>query len=119
MHPRYAREWLEQQAVAGLLDADPSSGERRFALSPAHAAVLADPESLASFTPFMRLIGAAAVQLPALLETYRTGGGVGWSAYGEPMRTGQADANRPAGSPTSAAARAGRRSGARTPTRGH
>jgi SAM-dependent methyltransferase len=43
----------------------------------------------------MRVIGAAAVQLPALLDAYRTGGGVGWSAYGTPMRTGQADANRP------------------------
>jgi len=91
VHPRYAQEWLEQQAVAGLLEAV----DGRFTLSQEHAAVLADPESLAYFAPFMRVIGAAAVQLPALLDAYRTGGGVGWSAYGAPMRTGQADANRP------------------------
>jgi 2-polyprenyl-3-methyl-5-hydroxy-6-metoxy-1,4-benzoquinol methylase len=33
--------------------------------------------------------------VPALLEAYRTGGGVPWSAYGEWMRTAQAEANRP------------------------
>nr|WP_284287818.1 hypothetical protein [Angustibacter aerolatus] len=35
------------------------------------------------------------MQAPALLTAYRTGGGVPWSAYGEGMRTGQADLNRP------------------------
>src|SRR6476661_2974921 len=42
---RYVREWLEQQAVAGVLTVDdPSLAEdtRRFALSNAHAHVLLD-----------------------------------------------------------------------------
>jgi 2-polyprenyl-3-methyl-5-hydroxy-6-metoxy-1,4-benzoquinol methylase len=97
-HPRYAREWLEQQAVAGLIDVlDPAlpADERRYALSDAHAAVLCDPDSLAYTTPFARMVAAAAVQLPALLEAYRTGRGVGWDEFGELMRTAQADANRP------------------------
>src|SRR4051794_9838398 len=45
--PRYAHEWLEQQAVAGLIDvaADPPDGERRrYALGAEHARVLADPD---------------------------------------------------------------------------
>ena len=60
MHPRYAREWLEQQAVAGLLevdDAGAAADARRFTLADEHAAVLADPDSLAYFAPFARMIG--------------------------------------------------------------
>jgi SAM-dependent methyltransferase len=99
MNARYAREWLEQQCVAGLIDVDDASATaaaRRYSLSDDHAAVLADPDSLAYLTPFARMTAAAAGQLPALLDAYRTGGGVGWEQYGEQMRTAQADANRPA-----------------------
>ena len=96
MHHRYAREWLEQQAVAGLIEvedaAHPSTAPLR--VSDAHAAVLCDPESLAYIAPFARML-AAAVQMPHLMEAYRRGGGVGWSDYGELMRTAQAEANRP------------------------
>jgi SAM-dependent methyltransferase len=98
MDPRYAREWLEQQAVAGLVDVEDAgtpADERRFLLSEAHAAVLCDRDSLSYITPFARMLAAAAIQLPRLLEAYRTGEGVGWDDYGELMRTAQADANRP------------------------
>lgn len=98
MHARYAQEWLEQQVVSGLVDVDDPAkpaDERRFSVSDDHAAVLCDSESLAFFTPFAQLVAAACVQLPALVEAYRTGGGVEWSEYGEVMRKGQADANRP------------------------
>lgn len=57
--------------------------------------MLTDPDSLNYLAPFMRLITAAGMQLPALVEAYRTGGGVGWSQYGPDMRTGQAEMNRP------------------------
>ena len=98
MHPRYAREWLEQQAVAGLVDVEDAGApaeERRYSVSDAHAAVLCDRESLLYTTPFARMLTAAAIQLPRLLEAYRTGGGVGWSDFGDLMRTAQAEANRP------------------------
>ena len=98
MHARYAREWLEQQTVAGFLDADDvaAAGDvRRYSLPTGHAAVLVDRDSLAYTAPFARLIAAAAVQLPALLDAYRSGGGVGWSSYGQLMRSAQADGNRP------------------------
>ena len=45
---RYAREWLEQQAVAGVVEVDDaarSADERRFTLSNAHAHVLTDDDS--------------------------------------------------------------------------
>ena len=44
---RYAREWLEQQAAAGLLEVDDPSrpaADRTYSISAAHAAVLADRE---------------------------------------------------------------------------
>lgn len=98
MAPRYAREWLEQQCVAGLVDVDDASlpaDERSYRVSDEHAAVLADRESLAYLTPFAQLVAAAGAQLPRLLEAYASGGGVPWDAYGPAMREAQADANRP------------------------
>ncbi len=96
--PRYAREFLEQQAVAGFLvtdDAELPAEERRYELPREHAPVLTEQDSLLYVAPFPRLFAAALLQLPALLEAYRTGGGVGWASYGDLMRTAQAAGNRP------------------------
>ena len=90
---RYAREWLEQQAVTGILEVD---DDGRFALPEGHAEVLADPVSINSMAPLSRMVAAAVGQLPALVDAYRTGDGVGWEAYGADMREGQASFNRPA-----------------------
>jgi SAM-dependent methyltransferase len=98
MAPRYAQEWLEQQAVAALIgveDAATPAADRRYFLERAQAEVLCDRESVEYLAPFARMLTAAAVQMPRLLEAYRTGDGVGWSDYGELMRTAQGDANRP------------------------
>ena len=100
---RYTREWLEQQAVSGLLAVEPGSGEgsdaaareRRFSVSPGTAEVLTDGRSLNYLAPLARMLAGAAVQLPALLAAYRTGGGVGWSDFGADARESQADMNRP------------------------
>ncbi|WP_328395742.1 class I SAM-dependent methyltransferase [Nocardia sp. NBC_00416] len=96
-HPRYAREWLEQQAVTGLLivHRDGSADDRVFALPPATAEVLTDEHSLNYLAPFARLFGATGPALPGLLEAYRTGGGVSWDELGDNAREGQADGNRP------------------------
>lgn len=90
---RYAREWLEQQAVGGILEVD---SEHRFSLPAAHAAVLVDPLSLNLMAPLSRMMTAAIGQLPNLVEAYRTGEGIGWDSYGADMREGQASFNRPA-----------------------
>ena len=90
--PRYAREWLEQQAAAGILTVGPDG---RFTLPPGAAEVLTDESSLSFLAPLARMFAAAAAQLPALLDAYRTGGGVGWSQFGTDMRESQADMNRP------------------------
>ena len=56
VHPRYAREWLEQQAVAGILEVaeDGSPEERRFRLPDGYEDVLLDPESLSYIVPMAR-----------------------------------------------------------------
>ncbi|MHA7276975.1 class I SAM-dependent methyltransferase [Arthrobacter sp. Hz1] len=100
---RYTREWLEQQAVTGLLavapgpgaDADNSARERRYSIPPGTAEALTDERSLNYLAPLARMLAGSAVQLPALLAAYRTGGGVGWSDFGADARESQADMNRP------------------------
>src|SRR4051812_19546352 len=96
--PRYAREWLEQQAVAGLLDvaADGDADHRRYALGPEHARVLADPDDGAHVAPFGHLLAGIGQALPLLVHAYRTGDGVPYSAYGRDFRHGQGHINRPA-----------------------
>jgi SAM-dependent methyltransferase len=90
--PRYAREWLEQQAASGILTV---GRDGRFTLPPGATEVLTDESSLSFLAPLARMFAAAAGQLPALLDAYRTGGGVGWSQFGADMRESQADMNRP------------------------
>lgn len=89
---RYAREWLEQQAGTGMLTIGPDG---RFALADGAAEVLTDTDSLSYLAPLARMFGAAAAQLPALVQAYRTGGGVSWAQFGTDMRESQADMNRP------------------------
>src|SRR5919106_4236018 len=78
VHQRYAREWLEQQAVAGILEVEDPGAEpeaRRFRLPAAHAAVLADPDSLFYSAPLSRLVRGVMEALPQVVRAYRTGGG--------------------------------------------
>jgi SAM-dependent methyltransferase len=95
---RYTREWLEQQAVAGLLYVVSDEGDaatRRFGLPTGHAEALLDGESLAFASPFARFAVGVIKPMTALLEAYRTGGGVSWLEYGEDTREAQAGANQP------------------------
>ena len=93
--PRYAVEWLEQQAVAGLLDLEPGRA-RRYRLAGDHARVLARPEDHAHVAPFAHMLAGIAAVLPQVAAAYRTGGGVPYAAYGRDFRHGQGHINRPA-----------------------
>jgi predicted O-methyltransferase YrrM len=98
-HERYTREWLEQQAVSGILEVDDAAKEateRRYTLPSAHAEILVDRDSLRYFVPPLQMAAAWARQLPAIAEAHRTGGGVSWDAYGHDMRESQSGANRAA-----------------------
>jgi SAM-dependent methyltransferase len=95
---RYAREWLEQQAAAGYLACDDPkrpAKERRYRLPAGHAEVLLDADSPYHAAPVAGMLASVAQVLPQLLEGYRTGGGVPYAAYGQPMRRGIAAVNRP------------------------
>ena len=97
-HERYTREWLEQQAVAGILevdDADAQPEERRYRLPEGHDEVLLERDSLYYVAPFAQQMVSITRPLPAVLEAFRTGGGVPYPEYGEDMREGIAYGNRP------------------------
>jgi 2-polyprenyl-3-methyl-5-hydroxy-6-metoxy-1,4-benzoquinol methylase len=96
--PRYAREWLEQQAVAGYLTVDDVGAEpdeRRYTLPDAHRAVLVDELDPMFMTPFARMTMAFTRNVERLAEVYRSGGGLSWEEMGADAREGQAAANRP------------------------
>jgi len=95
---RCAREWLEQQAVTGILACDDpaaADAERRFRLPEGYEAVLADPESLTAMAPLARIFAGCVAPLPRIVEAYRTGGGVPYEAYGADLAEGQAGTTRP------------------------
>jgi SAM-dependent methyltransferase len=81
---RYVREWLEQQAVAGFLTVDDTEAEpteRRYALPAAHRPVFVNEEDLSFLTPLAALAIGVLKPMEALLEAYRSGGGVPYEAY--------------------------------------
>ncbi len=78
---RYVREWLEQQAVAGVLEVDDVTAgpaERRFRLPREHTTVLLDPTDPTYRTGSVRGVVSTAADLPDVLEAFRTGGGLQW-----------------------------------------
>jgi 2-polyprenyl-3-methyl-5-hydroxy-6-metoxy-1,4-benzoquinol methylase len=98
IHPRYAREWLEHQAVGAILDVDDVTAppdERRYTLPPGHRSVLIDRDSLSLVGPYSRFLVASASVMPQLLEAYRTGDGVSWADYGVDNVEAQEATNRP------------------------
>ncbi|WP_203433038.1 class I SAM-dependent methyltransferase [Jiangella asiatica] len=73
---RYAREWLEQQAVSGLIDVDDPRAEplaRRYRLPPEHIPVLADPDDVRYEAHTGVDIVRAGRRLPQLVEAFRVG----------------------------------------------
>jgi SAM-dependent methyltransferase len=99
IHPRYAREWLEQQAVAGYLEVAGKSDDaatRSYRLPEAHAAVLADAEHPAHLAPLGRMLAGVGGVLEEVAAAYRSGTGVPYARYGADFRSGQGGINRPA-----------------------
>jgi len=97
--PRYAREWLEQQAVAGVLTVDDVAADaqaRRYTLPEAHVGVVADPVALDHLAPLAGLVVGIAAVLDEVADAYRSGGGVPYARYGADFRRGQGAINRPA-----------------------
>ena len=97
-HERYVREWLEQQAVAGILEVDDVNAEpdtRRYLLPEGHDEVLVDRNNTNCLTPLAQGLVGTARPLARVIEAFKTGGGVPYAEYGEDVREAQAAGNRP------------------------
>lgn len=83
VHPRYAREWLEQQAVSGIVDvAEPGDDDhRRYALPSAHVSVLLEPDSPLAVAPLAELVPVIGSVLDQIATAFRQGTGVPYAAY--------------------------------------
>jgi SAM-dependent methyltransferase len=94
---RYVREWLEHQAVGGILavdDVDDAPTDRRYSFPEGHAEVLLDRDSLNYMAAFARMMVGIVKPLPELLEAFRTGDGVPYAHYGQDFVEGQGEMNR-------------------------
>jgi SAM-dependent methyltransferase len=95
---RYAREWLEQQAAAGVVDVDDAGSapdQRVYRLPDAHQEVLLDELSPTYAGPLTYFLGSVAKVLPDLLDAYRSGQGIPYVAYGPDLRDHVESLNRP------------------------
>jgi SAM-dependent methyltransferase len=79
LHERWIREWLQGQAAAGLID---YQGEGRFALSPEAAVVLADENSPLFLAGGFCALPLQMAVLERLPESFRTGLGLPYDAFG-------------------------------------
>ena len=97
--PRYAREWLEQQAVAGFLEVDVPGAPaeaRGYRLPAAHVNVLVTEDHPAHLAPLAQMVAGIGGAIERVLAAYRSGGGVPYPMFGTAFRKGQAGINRPA-----------------------
>jgi SAM-dependent methyltransferase len=81
---RYAQEWLEQQAVAGVVtvdDAGKQAAERRYTLPAAHAHVLLDDDSDACMKPCAAVMPWMAKAIDIMTEEFRTGQGAAFGLF--------------------------------------
>jgi SAM-dependent methyltransferase len=97
VHERYAREWLEQQTVSGILETenpDAPDRERRYRLPPGHDEALVDESSLDFMASLAQGVVSCTPALEAVLEAFRTGAGVAYAAYGADAHQSQARGTR-------------------------
>src|SRR3712207_5152657 len=70
IHERYAREWLEQQAVSSILEVDDpgrDAAERRYAVPSGHDEVLLDRDSLQYLAYVGRFAACLGAAMPKVL----------------------------------------------------
>jgi len=96
-HERYTREWLEQQAVTGILEVGEPGGEahaRCYHLPEGHEEVLTWRDSLNYLSPLARMMVGIVRPVPAVLQAFRSGGGVPYADFDADFCEGQSDMNR-------------------------
>ncbi|ASC70133.1 S-adenosylmethionine-dependent methyltransferase [Halomicronema hongdechloris C2206] len=79
LQERYVREWLGAMVTGGIIEHDPDNDT--YHLPAEHAAALtreASPDNVAAFAQYIPLLGAVEDQI---VDCFREGGGVPYSAY--------------------------------------
>ncbi|MCA9861662.1 MAG: methyltransferase domain-containing protein [Thermomicrobiales bacterium] len=95
---RYTREWLEQQATAGIVACDnpeAAATDRRYALPQEYAPVLVERDDLSFGLGMTQIAAGVVAPLPDLLAAFRTGAGAPYAEYGHDLHEGQAGMTRP------------------------
>lgn len=96
---RYVREWLEHQAVTGLLEVESDMGSfetRSFRLPKAFEPVMVDAVSPFYMAPVGMAVVGSLTPIDEVVDAFRTGAGVPYEHYGQILIEGQAAFNRPA-----------------------
>jgi SAM-dependent methyltransferase len=83
---RYVREWLANQAAGGYVAYDP--GKQTYALPPAQAMVLALDQSPIFMAPAFEVAASFWLDENQIVETFRSGEGLGWHAHNHRMFCG-------------------------------
>ena len=79
LNERYVREWLGAMLVGGIVEHNPEEGT--YYLPEEHAAFLtraASPDNIAAFAQYIPLLGSVE---DGIVESFRNGGGVPYSAF--------------------------------------
>ncbi len=95
---RYAREWLEQQAVTGILTVTSvaAGADRRYGLPDALVPALLDPTHPAYVAAIASFLPPIGEMFDRIVEAYCTGTGIAWSEYPVRLIEAQAAFNGPA-----------------------
>jgi SAM-dependent methyltransferase len=94
---RYVREWLAQQAVAGVLEVAEAGDarSRRYRIVPGHRAVLVDQDDPRFLLPITQVNVGLASSLDPLEEAFRADTGVPPEEYDGDVAAGASTMNRP------------------------
>jgi SAM-dependent methyltransferase len=76
---RYVREWLNAQAAGGYVDYDPAGGT--YTLPPEQTVALTDDDSPAFLPGFFQIALGTVIDSPNIVESAKSGEGVGWHEH--------------------------------------
>ena len=94
---RYLVEWLQSQAISGLLTIDGTDvWTDKFDLAPGVRTALLEPTSPVYAGGLAAIVPATGRAFPQLVDAFKTGAGVPYAAYGEEAVAAQELLNRPA-----------------------
>jgi len=92
---RQVREWLDQQAIAGILETAPEP-PRKYWIPTAHRPVLLDPIAPANATGLATMFAGVASAFDAVADAFAGGRPVGFAQFGAAIRNGFEAIHRPA-----------------------